>query len=52
MASAIRARYALVSVSAVSVPAIIRACRLCADSVSSENGSDGAVPPILAIIDS
>ena len=37
--SAMRARYALVSVSAVSVPAVMRACRLLTDSVSSENGS-------------
>ena len=40
---AIRARYARTSCCAVSVPAVMRACRLPADSVSSENGSVGAL---------
>ena len=44
LVSAIRARYALVSVSALSVPAVMRSCSDFADSVSSENGSVGAVP--------
>ena len=51
LVSAIRARYAFVSVSDVSVPAVMRACSDFADSVSSENGSVGAAPPISAIVD-
>ena len=50
LVSAIRARYALVSVSALSVPAVMRSCSDLTDSVSSEKPSVGAAPPTSFIV--